>query len=238
MRAVNYYERHLGDYARDTAHLSLLEHGVYTLLLDRYYATERSIPADQVHRFARAKTDEERSAVDAVLAEFFTLTDGYWFNPRAEIEIADARQRIQAARQNGRKGGRPRATPENNQQETQWVSAGLANQNPTVTQAKALQTPGTSLQSKRQDKPARSARGSRIPEDFQPDLDYAKQQIADIDSEAEAQKFRDYWSARAGAAGIKLDWPATWRNWIRNCLETGRYAKRTAGKLPPGVVMR
>ena len=30
---MNYYERHLGDYARDTAHLSMMEHGAYGLLL-------------------------------------------------------------------------------------------------------------------------------------------------------------------------------------------------------------
>jgi uncharacterized protein YdaU (DUF1376 family) len=33
---VNYYERHLGDYAKDAGHLSMLEHGAYSLLLDRY----------------------------------------------------------------------------------------------------------------------------------------------------------------------------------------------------------
>jgi hypothetical protein len=32
---MKFYQRHLGDYARDTAHLSLLEHGVYSVLLDR-----------------------------------------------------------------------------------------------------------------------------------------------------------------------------------------------------------
>ena len=85
---MNYYERHLGDYARDTAHLSLLEHGAYTLLLDRCYATERGIPADQAHRVARARTREEKAAVDAVLAEFFTLADGVWTNRRVVTEIA------------------------------------------------------------------------------------------------------------------------------------------------------
>ncbi len=30
---MNYYERHLGDYAKDTAHLTMIEHGAYTLLL-------------------------------------------------------------------------------------------------------------------------------------------------------------------------------------------------------------
>lgn len=85
---MNYYERHLGDYARDTAHLTLIEHGVYTLLLDRYYATEAPIPADQVHRLARARTRDERAAVDAVLSEFFQLVDVAWVNARAEREIA------------------------------------------------------------------------------------------------------------------------------------------------------
>ena len=44
---MNYYERHLGDYAKDAGHLSMLEHGAYSLLLDRYYTTEQPIPADQ-----------------------------------------------------------------------------------------------------------------------------------------------------------------------------------------------
>jgi len=85
---VNYYERHLGDYARDTAHLSLLEHGVYTLLLDRYYSTEAPIPVDQAHRVARARTREERAAVDAVLSEFFAESPEGWRNRRCDEEIS------------------------------------------------------------------------------------------------------------------------------------------------------
>lgn len=105
---MNYYERHLGDYARDTAHLSMLEHGAYNLLLDRYYATEQGLPADQAHRLARARTEEEKAAVDAVLGEFFTLTDGLWIKNRVEEEIEKANKSIEAARVNGKKGGRPR----------------------------------------------------------------------------------------------------------------------------------
>ncbi|WP_239482858.1 hypothetical protein [Paraburkholderia sp. C35] len=32
----------------------------------------------------------------------------------------------------------------------------------------------------------------------------------------EAEKFRDYWAAKSGKDATKHDWPATWRNWIRN----------------------
>lgn len=105
---MNYYERHLGDYAKDTGHLSMTEHGAYTLLLDRYYGTEKGIPADQAHRLARARTPEETDAVDAVLREFFTLVDGVWIHGRVEQEIEKASGRIKAAQENGKRGGRPR----------------------------------------------------------------------------------------------------------------------------------
>lgn len=32
----------------------------------------------------------------------------------------------------------------------------------------------------------------------------------------EAAKFRDYWVSKSGRDAAKLDWEATWRNWIRN----------------------
>lgn len=142
---LNYYERHLGDYARDTGHLSLLEHGVYTILLDRYYVTESGIPADQACRLARARTDVERAAVDVVLAEFFTLIDGVWVNERAEEEIARARIKIHAAQQNGKKGGRPAKKPVGNENETQEKPSGFSLGYENETQLKAHQTPDSSI---------------------------------------------------------------------------------------------
>ena len=106
-RHMNYYERHLGDYARDTAHLSVLEHGVYTLLLDRYYATEQPIPAEQAHRVARARAKDERAAVDAVLGEFFKLVDGAWRNARADAEIARYRDKRETARRSANARWKP-----------------------------------------------------------------------------------------------------------------------------------
>jgi len=120
---MNYYERHLGDYAKDTAHLSLLEHGAYSLLLDRYYGTEKGIPKDQAHRVSRARSKEEKQAVDAVLDEFFTLVDGVYVNQRAEEEITKAQGKIKAAQENGRRGGRPK----NNPKEPSGFSLGYEN---------------------------------------------------------------------------------------------------------------
>lgn len=135
---MNYFERHLGDYARDAGHLSMLEHGAYTLLLDRYYTTEQGIPEDQAHRVCRARTRDEKEAVDAVLREFFTLVDGVWTNGRAEREITKMQAKVKAAQENGRRGGRPRQT----QKEPTGLSAG----SDSVTQQKAPQTPDTKHQ--------------------------------------------------------------------------------------------
>jgi uncharacterized protein YdaU (DUF1376 family) len=136
---VNYWERHIGDYARDAGHLSMLEHGAYTLLLDRYYSTEAPIPADQAYRVCRARSKDERAAVDAVLAEFFELHQGDWINGRASRELVKAGARIEAARSNGVKGGRPKTNPTG----THRKPTGLLPGSDPLTQQKAHHTPDT-----------------------------------------------------------------------------------------------
>ena len=42
---MNYYERHLGDYSKDTAHLTMLEDGAYLLLIMDYW-TNGPLPDD------------------------------------------------------------------------------------------------------------------------------------------------------------------------------------------------
>lgn len=64
------------------------------------------------------------------------------------------------------------------------------------------------------------ARGSRIAPDWTPSLkDYAFANQAGLSREEinrEADRFRDYWIAASGRNAVKLDWSATWRNWIRS----------------------
>jgi uncharacterized protein YdaU (DUF1376 family) len=95
---LNFYKRHLGDYAKDTAHLSMLEHGAYTVLLDRYYTTEQPIAQTEAYRVCRARSREEKAAVDAVLGEFFDLAEGVWRNKRCDEEIARANAQAETNR--------------------------------------------------------------------------------------------------------------------------------------------
>lgn len=91
---MNYYERHIGDYLKDTAHLTLLEHGVYTRLLDVYYTREDGIPEADAGRLVGARLPAEKQALRSVLSEFFALRDGLWRQRRADAEI----ERLQCKR--------------------------------------------------------------------------------------------------------------------------------------------
>jgi uncharacterized protein YdaU (DUF1376 family) len=77
---VNYYPHHIGDYLRDTVHLTMIEDGAYRRMLDLYYASEKPLPLDLnwLCRLMRAERDEERTAVEFVLQHYFQKTVDGW----------------------------------------------------------------------------------------------------------------------------------------------------------------
>ena len=63
-----------------------------------------------------------------------------------------------------------------------------------------------------------TARGARLPPEWRlPDdwARWAKAERPDLDPQAVSETFADFWRAKPGAGGLKLDWQATWRNWVR-----------------------
>jgi hypothetical protein len=68
---------------------------------------------------------------------------------------------------------------------------------------------------------SRTKFATRLPDDFQPTEDmkrwFAGENLQTVipDPRAEHENFCDYWRAKAGADARKLDWPATWRRWMR-----------------------
>lgn len=64
-----------------------------------------------------------------------------------------------------------------------------------------------------------AARGTSLSKDWAPtseQISFCRNERPDLDPSLVASRFRDYWIAVAGAKGRKLDWDATWRNWVRN----------------------
>jgi hypothetical protein len=65
----------------------------------------------------------------------------------------------------------------------------------------------------------KNKRGSRLPQDFffpKEWCDFLVEQRPELNAQQTFEKFKDYWIAQAGQKGVKLDWFATWRNWVRN----------------------
>ena len=107
---MHYYPHYISDYQRDTAHLTLLEHGVYRQLLDHYYATEKPLPSDlpTLFRITRAQRKSERQAVLTVMEAFFVPTEQGLEQRRVTDEIQRLSGRVAASRKNGALGGRSR----------------------------------------------------------------------------------------------------------------------------------
>ncbi len=63
-----------------------------------------------------------------------------------------------------------------------------------------------------------SNRGSRLPADFvypKEWADFCLQTRPELNLQNTFDQFKDYWIAQPGQKGVKLDWEATWRNWVR-----------------------
>lgn len=97
---MDWYKHYVGDFKRDTSHLSLTERGAYLALMHHYYATEEALPVDHVAlcRIAGAMTKQERDAVK-VAATFFEKRGGKLWHKRIEAECAKAEGRADKNRE-------------------------------------------------------------------------------------------------------------------------------------------
>lgn len=248
---MNYYKRFMGDYARDTGHLSLVEHGVYTVLLDHYYSTGAPLPGsfNSLYRICRAIEEIEQAAVRTIAEAHFPLAaDGCRHNHRADEEIAVWTERADANRENGKGGGRPKKPKENpdgfevgsesqTEGETDMVSPSVPSSpshslfspdSPSQPEARHLASLG--------DAPAREGkakRSKRLPTAYVlPDSvrQWAKSKAPDVNLDAEVEAIRDHEFRDAHS-----DWDAVVRGWVRREQKTitARKSYRARGEQQP-----
>lgn len=79
--------------------------------------------------------------------------------------------------------------------------------------------------------PSSRSRGKRLPSDWVLPRSWGEWALEHYEATAddirtEAAGFADYWKSRAGAQACKLDWSATWRNWIRTAAGRRRWPIR------------
>jgi uncharacterized protein YdaU (DUF1376 family) len=194
---MNFYPFHIGDYLSHTNHLSNEEDLAYRRLIDLYYQTEQPFTRNLMWLAKRVKSTEE--IVASLLVEFFEETPEGWKNKRADEEIA----KYKAMQEGGRKGaalrwGKGSDTPPKHPPMQTMNQEPLTNNH--IIGAKAPKA-------KRLDKDL------QLPKDWE---DFCKTTRADLKPQEVFDQFKDYWVSVGGQKGTKLDWTATWRNWVRN----------------------
>lgn len=196
---MHYYQHSIGDYRRDTMHLNLLEHGVYRQLLDLYYLNECELNANAL-RLICARSAEEIQAAESVLNEFFEKTETGYKHKRCDAEIAKFHNKsIKAKASADARWSAKDDKKDANAMRTH--SEGNANHKPITNNHKPINN-----------------RGSRLPNDWiapQEYIDFCQKERPDLDANFIADGFKDYWIGVVGAKGLKGDWLATWRNWVR-----------------------
>jgi hypothetical protein len=84
--------------------------------------------------------------------------------------------------------------------------------------------------------PARDRKlGTRLPDDFEvtPEMvTWFRQHCPHVDGKTETEKFCDYWQAKPGKDGRKLDWVRTWKNWMRTAEDRAMPRNRASPSVP------
>jgi uncharacterized protein YdaU (DUF1376 family) len=196
---MHYYQFNIADYRSATVHLSNEEDLAYRRLLDMYYDTEQKIPLDTqwVARRLRVQTE----VVCNVLNDMFEQHEDGYFHARCDVVIKQFKQFAEA----GKRGAAKRwGTPPDGE----VISP--PNATPMLTNN---YKPITNNQLKEKQ------RGSRLAHDWVLTKslgEWAQAERPDLNIRQIAEQFKDYWIAQPGQKGVKLDWSATWRNWVRN----------------------
>jgi uncharacterized protein YdaU (DUF1376 family) len=95
---------YIGDYVRDTLHLSMTQHGMYLLLLMKMWADGGKLPSDNMDLLRRkiGATKQDWESSGEVLA-FFYVKNGWLRNKRLDQEFERATRLSEAKRSAGKR---------------------------------------------------------------------------------------------------------------------------------------
>ena len=130
-----------------------------------------------------------------------------------EAERAEARERMRALRAK-RKGTKPEPATD--------VQTNTGERSAEVRSTPAQPCPAQPSPAPQRGGESAPKRATRLPDGWTPSQSVYDAMAAEspaVDLDSEHRKFTDHWKAQPGAKGVKLDWDATWRNWIRRAAE-------------------
>jgi uncharacterized protein YdaU (DUF1376 family) len=208
-RVMHYYQHHIGDFIKDTSFLTNDEIGIYLKLIWLYYDTEKPLPNNLFELSMKTGTRDNQVVLEGLLEMFFVLheDDQCWHHSRCDKEIEHYKQQLTTASKAGKASALKRALNKNLTVVEQALNRGSTEVQPTNNQQ-----PLTNNQVKK-------ALGKRLATDFSFPLEweqFCKETRPELHPTKTFDQFKDYWIAQAGQKGVKLDWFATWRNWVRS----------------------
>jgi uncharacterized protein YdaU (DUF1376 family) len=205
-------------YLADTTHLTTEEHGAYMLLIAAMWRRNGSVPNDdkdnaRILGMTPAKWRKVKARLGATISGFRVDSDAITQEKLLKT-WKNTQEKIAKNALNGAKGGRAAASKNNDLGQANATIS--VKPNPTIPEPEPEPEPNIV---KRDTNVSPKKRATRIPDDWvlskelgewALDEGHTKEQIR-----FEADQFRDYWIGVGGQRGTKLDWAATWRNWIR-----------------------
>lgn len=212
------------DWNEGTNALTLEQEAAYLRICNAIYIAGGPISNNKfvVAGLLRCNDRKAKRLVNELIeAGKLTIEDGLICNRRALDEVSN-RSRLQVERQSaGSRGGTESAKARTN---------ALKNNKAHQASASGQNEPDKIREDKRRGKEepngSSKSRGSRLPDDWMPDEVFARSEgMAASEIDREAAMFRDFWRGQPGQRGVKLDWQATWRNWVRKAVRD-RYGKR------------
>lgn len=215
-----FYKHHIMDWRSGTSGLSDRAYRVYHVIIEEIMLNDGPVPLHE--RSLAGKSNRSTRDFRAALSELVEsgkviLKDGFLHNPRAEAEL-DA---IQKGREKYPKTARK--VDENSANSPRIL--GELDEKLNDFNGDSAQIREEKIREDKKDisAPARSKKGTRLPEDWQPNPDLiataTKLGLSAAQFDREVEKFCDYWASKPGSQGVKLDWDATARNWMRSAAE-------------------
>ena len=214
---AEYYKFEIANWDEGTAMLTLEQEAAYLRVVNAIRLKDQALTFNMFALCGLWRCNErkaKRLLDELIAAGKLRIEDGKIINDKA-VEDASTLRRLRADRASaGSRGG---------------IESGKSRSKSLENKETAEAIASTREEKRREEKKEREANaspkkvGSRISADWAlPSewLDWAVGQgMSAQAAQDQGERFRDYWIGRAGKDGVKLDWQATWRNWIRKALE-------------------
>lgn len=216
-----FMQLYVSDFIGDTLSLSTEQIGAYMLLLMAMWNAGGKLPADdgKLARVARMSVKKWKAISDDLLA-FFEVDGDVIRHNRLTKELQKSESKSQSRASAGAEGGRAKALKDK--------EVRVANAMPVP-----QHLPDTITREEKREPTGSPKKGTRLPADWKLPGQWGRWALEQGYSEAairlEADKFRDFWISKGGKDAAKLDWEATWRNWMRNSR-----AAPVGSQAPPG----